>query len=222
MARSFSSVISSATIPALQVLRNGELRARHIRSGSFGPGSRQMSILRAFTDGVFERQRIQPDQFVSRLHLRTALDHPDDRAITSDFAFDFRVVRALQSPLFGDRDDQVATRDRVSQQGPVTCGELAPGISAAAHANTATTPIASRPRRHQRTGVESRRSLRRCGRNDCAGLCVAGSTSVDMIGLPVHPVSSCAGCPAAVSALNPLPAALFRRAVSAPRFVLPR
>ena len=59
-----------------------------------------MSILRAFVEVVFDLLVFQPDQFVSWLYLRTALDHPVDGAITSDFAFDFRVVGALQSPLF--------------------------------------------------------------------------------------------------------------------------
>ena len=74
-----------------------------------------MRVLRAFTDGVFECQRIELDQFVSWLDLRTSLDHPDDSALTSDLAFDFRVLRTLQSPLLDDRDEQIATPDRVSQ-----------------------------------------------------------------------------------------------------------
>ena len=102
-------------IPPLQVLRNGKLSSRHIRSESLGAGPRQMSKFRTFADGVLECQSIQPDQFVARLHLGTTLDDPIDRAVTSDFAFDFRVVGTLQSSLFGYRDEQVVARDRMSQ-----------------------------------------------------------------------------------------------------------
>ena len=118
MARSFSSVISSERYLPSRYSEIASSASRHVRLGSFGCGPRHMSPLRHFIDSVFELQRLQPDQFVSWLHLRTALDHPDDGDLrTSDFAFDFRVLGALQSPLFGYRDDQVATRDRVSQLG---------------------------------------------------------------------------------------------------------
>jgi hypothetical protein len=60
---------------------------------------------------------IQPDQFVACLDLRTALDHPDDGAVTPDFAFDFRVVGTFQRPLLGYCDHQVAACDRVRQPG---------------------------------------------------------------------------------------------------------
>ena len=76
-----------------------------------------MRVLRTLIDLLFDEERIQPDQHVSRLHHRTALDHPDDGVSTSDFGFDFRVLGTFEKPLFDYRDEQVATCDRVSQLG---------------------------------------------------------------------------------------------------------
>ena len=60
-----------------------------------------MSILRAFVDEVFDLLVFKSDQFISSLDLRPVLDHPVNGAITSDVAFNFCIVGALQRPLLG-------------------------------------------------------------------------------------------------------------------------
>ena len=87
-------------------------RVRQVRLGSFRGGPRRVHPLRHFINAVFELQRLQSDQFIAWLHLRTALDNPQDRDIgPADFAFDFDVLGAFQGTLLGYRDEQVAARD---------------------------------------------------------------------------------------------------------------
>ncbi len=66
-------------------------------------------------DAVLDRRRIQPHEFVTRLHRRTGFDDPQHRAAAADLAFDFGVAGAFQSSLFDDCDGQVPLSDRVSQ-----------------------------------------------------------------------------------------------------------
>jgi hypothetical protein len=104
-------------ITALQIRRNGDLGFGHLSLGLREGGGGSMIIRGLQADGILDALSIQPDQFVACLHFRTALDHPDDGAVTPDFAFDFRIVGTFQGPLLGYCDDQVAACDRVRQPG---------------------------------------------------------------------------------------------------------
>ena len=126
MISSLSSAFKLRSIRAFQVRRDGDLRFCHVSLGLLQCGSRRMGICGLLADGILNAFRIQPYQLVACGHFRSTLDHPVDRAVTADFAFDLRVVGTLQGPLFDDRDNQLAAGDRVCQFGDGRLRRYAP------------------------------------------------------------------------------------------------
>jgi len=100
-----------------QILRNSDRCSRHISFGASNCGIGQVRIFRAFTDFLIDQQRLQPEQLISRPHLCPTLDYRDNDVVTSDTAFNFRVVGTLQRSLFSDGDKQFTACDRVSLHG---------------------------------------------------------------------------------------------------------
>ena len=99
--------------PSFEVLRNGEPL-----DGGLGPEAdgcilRQVGVLGAFVEVLFDGLVFECDQFVTRLDPCPVLDHPVDRAVAPDPALDLRAVETLQRSLLDHGDRQSSPLDRV-------------------------------------------------------------------------------------------------------------
>ena len=109
---------------AVEIPVGGHLCDRDVRSGSCQGGLRDVRIGLSQADRLFDVLGVQPDQFVSGLDRGAVGNHPGDGAAaaaatisTPDFALDLGVPGTLDGPIFGNRDQQFATRDRVDRIG---------------------------------------------------------------------------------------------------------
>ena len=90
---------------------DGQFRALHIRLGAFCAGTRQVGVFRAFGNGIFNGQRVQAYEFISRLNNGSTLNHPDDGVLAAHPTFDLSVFSAFQGALLCNRKGQVAPCD---------------------------------------------------------------------------------------------------------------
>ena len=106
---------------AFEIFLNGESLDGGLGPAADGRILRQVGVLGAFVEVLFDCLVLQCDQFVTRLDPGTVFDHPVDRAVAPDPALDRRVVGTLQCSLLDHGDRQSAPLDRVDNLGAQGC-----------------------------------------------------------------------------------------------------
>ena len=69
-----------------------------------------MRILRFFVDLLLNHQRIKTHQFITGLHLFTALDRPSHRIVTTNTTDNASILRALQDAMLNHADNHFTSR----------------------------------------------------------------------------------------------------------------